>query len=276
MVKVPGNPIKRGKEVGGAVRGVAGKAGAGGAAVVGRLTKTLRKGADVAQQGTNDAAEKLTKGLQESMRMLQEQNMKLAQGFFQDSTGTLQEQIKANRETLEGLTEQVPGGDEEPFKTLVSQLLEAYDQIESTLGEAAGQISEIDVSGLIEDASEDAEETAEDAEEDVEEKAEDATETAEDTADEATDEVEETADAATDTAEETADGATETAEGAVDEGAGDSENGASEDGESEGQDIKATKAAIKKAEELGVDLSEVKGTGSGGLVTIKDVVGAKG
>jgi len=272
MVKVPGNPMKRGKEVGGAVRGVAGKAGAGGAAVVGRLTKTLRKGADVAQQGTNDAAEKLTRGIQESMRMVQEQNMKLAQGFFQDSTGTLKDQIGANRETLEGLTDQVPGGNEEPFKSLISQLLEAYDQIESTLDEATEQISGIDVSELLEEASEDAEEADEDAEEtdeDAEETAEDTGETAEDTAD---------------TAEENADEATETAEGAVDEGSGgeeDSENGASddgasEDGESEGEDIKATKAAIKKAEELGVDLSEIKGTGSGGLVTIKDVVGAKG
>lgn len=34
----------------------------------------------------------------------------------------------------------------------------------------------------------------------------------------------------------------------------------------------ATKAARRKAEDLGVDLTTVKGTGSGGLITIKDVV----
>lgn len=36
----------------------------------------------------------------------------------------------------------------------------------------------------------------------------------------------------------------------------------------------ATKAAKRKAEELGVDLSQIEGTGSGDLITIKDVVEA--
>jgi predicted RNase H-like HicB family nuclease len=36
----------------------------------------------------------------------------------------------------------------------------------------------------------------------------------------------------------------------------------------------ATEAAKRKAEELGVDLSRIEGTGSGGLITIKDVVQA--
>lgn len=275
-MRVPGEAIKKGKEVGGAVRGAAGKAGAGGAAVVGRLTKTLRKGADVAQQGTNDAAEKLTKGIQESMRNLQQQNMTLAQGFFQDSTGTLKEQIGANRETLQSLTDQVPGGDEEPFKSLVSQLLEAYDRIEETLDEAAEQVSEIDVDELLEDATDEVEDTADDATDEVEETAEDTTETVEDTADEVAGEDEESEgeDSGEDSEEEEVESDEEEDEGAVSED-GASQNGASEDGDSDGG-IKATKAAKKKAEEMGVDLTDVEGTGSGGLVTIRDVVGAKG
>ncbi len=36
----------------------------------------------------------------------------------------------------------------------------------------------------------------------------------------------------------------------------------------------ATKAANRKAEALGVDLSQVRGSGVGGRITIKDVVGA--
>ena len=36
----------------------------------------------------------------------------------------------------------------------------------------------------------------------------------------------------------------------------------------------ATKAAKRKAEALGVDLSQVRGSGVGGRITIKDVVGA--
>jgi pyruvate/2-oxoglutarate dehydrogenase complex dihydrolipoamide acyltransferase (E2) component len=36
----------------------------------------------------------------------------------------------------------------------------------------------------------------------------------------------------------------------------------------------ATPAAERKAEDLGVDLSQIEGTGSGGRITVKDVMGA--
>ncbi|HET7272544.1 MAG TPA: E3 binding domain-containing protein, partial [Rubrobacter sp.] len=38
----------------------------------------------------------------------------------------------------------------------------------------------------------------------------------------------------------------------------------------------ASDAAKRKAEELGVDLSQLEGTGSGGLITVKDVTSAAG
>jgi pyruvate/2-oxoglutarate dehydrogenase complex dihydrolipoamide acyltransferase (E2) component len=40
------------------------------------------------------------------------------------------------------------------------------------------------------------------------------------------------------------------------------------------EEPKVTNAARRKAEELGVDLSTIEGTGSGGLITIKDVTGS--
>ena len=40
------------------------------------------------------------------------------------------------------------------------------------------------------------------------------------------------------------------------------------------EEPKVTNAARRKAQELGVDLSTVKGTGSGGLITLKDVTGS--
>ncbi len=40
--------------------------------------------------------------------------------------------------------------------------------------------------------------------------------------------------------------------------------------------INATRAALSKAEELGVDLSELQGTGSGGRITVRDVREAAG
>src|SRR5215211_7175395 len=41
-------------------------------------------------------------------------------------------------------------------------------------------------------------------------------------------------------------------------------------------EVEATPAAELKAEDLGVDLSQVEGTGSGGRITVKDVAGAAG
>jgi pyruvate/2-oxoglutarate dehydrogenase complex dihydrolipoamide acyltransferase (E2) component len=41
-----------------------------------------------------------------------------------------------------------------------------------------------------------------------------------------------------------------------------------------GEEPRVTNAARRRAEELGVDLSTIRGTGSGGLITIKDVTGS--
>lgn len=46
------------------------------------------------------------------------------------------------------------------------------------------------------------------------------------------------------------------------------------DGVEEPTYVKVTNAARRKAEEMGVDLSEIEGTGSGGLITMKDVMGS--
>ena len=48
---------------------------------------------------------------------------------------------------------------------------------------------------------------------------------------------------------------------------------AGEAGEEKGV-VQATSAAERRAEDLGVDISQVKGTGSGGRITVKDVTGA--
>jgi pyruvate/2-oxoglutarate dehydrogenase complex dihydrolipoamide acyltransferase (E2) component len=40
--------------------------------------------------------------------------------------------------------------------------------------------------------------------------------------------------------------------------------------------MKASDAARRRAEEMGIDLSQVEGTGSGGLITVKDVTSAAG
>ena len=50
------------------------------------------------------------------------------------------------------------------------------------------------------------------------------------------------------------------------------ERGAEQNPEADGEaDIKATEAARRRAQELGVDLREVEGTGSGSQITVQDV-----
>jgi pyruvate/2-oxoglutarate dehydrogenase complex dihydrolipoamide acyltransferase (E2) component len=44
-----------------------------------------------------------------------------------------------------------------------------------------------------------------------------------------------------------------------------------EAGERKYKKVQATPAAERKAEDLGVDLSQIEGTGSGGRITVKDV-----
>jgi len=66
----------------------------------------------------------------------------------------------------------------------------------------------------------------------------------------------------TDTAQQAVGQVVEQADGAT--GQAQDENGSGEP--------RATNAARRKAEELGVDLSQIEGSGAGGLITIKDVV----
>ena len=55
----------------------------------------------------------------------------------------------------------------------------------------------------------------------------------------------------------------------LEEGRSESHSGAVEE-----EELSATDAARKKAEQLGVNLSEIKGSGAGGRITVKDVVNA--
>jgi hypothetical protein len=54
----------------------------------------------VAEARTNEALEKLNRGIQESKQLVQQQTITLAQDFFGDSVEELKGQIKENRATL--------------------------------------------------------------------------------------------------------------------------------------------------------------------------------
>ena len=99
-----------------------------------------------------------------------------------------------------------------------------------------------------------------------------------DTAGQATDQVQQTAGQATDQAgqlagqaQDTAGQAAQQAQDTAGQAAGQAQQAVGGDGTEE---PRATNAARRKAEQLGLDLSTIQGTGSGGLITIRDVTGS--
>ena len=254
-----------------------------------------------------EALEKLNQGIRESNYLAQQQTIKLAQDYFDDSTETLKKQIKESRDTLEGLPDQILGGREEAFQAMFQELMENYETIEGCLDEARENVSNLDPEQIRREGEVNATDAARrDARElgiditEVEGTGSDGRVTVDDvknfaeaTRDGADGEEPKASEAAKRRAEEMGidlsrvagtgsgglitvkdvknlvEGAGEKAAGAEEE-VDDLAGQASEKGEVEEPD--ATNAARSKAEELGIDLSEVKGTGSGGLITIKDVL----
>jgi pyruvate/2-oxoglutarate dehydrogenase complex dihydrolipoamide acyltransferase (E2) component len=201
-----------------------------------------RRGGKVAGDRTNDALEKLNRGIQESQQMVQQQTMKLAQDFFSDSAEELKQQIKDNRATLEKLPDQIPGGQEESFQMLFQELMDNYAAVEQALKEAQQNVANLDTERLVKQGEIEATDAArrEARELDV-----DLTQV-EGTGSEGRITVDDVKKFAEEQAKEPAE---EPAEEAP----------------------KASEAAQRKAEELGLDLSQIKGTGSGGLITVNDV-----
>ena len=109
---------------------------------------------------TNEALEKLNRGIEESKQLVQQQTMTLAQDFFGDSVEGLKQQIQENRATLEGLPDQIPGGQDESFQMLFQELMDNYEAIEQALDEANNNVSEIEPDRLVRQGEVDATDAA--------------------------------------------------------------------------------------------------------------------
>jgi pyruvate/2-oxoglutarate dehydrogenase complex dihydrolipoamide acyltransferase (E2) component len=204
----------------------------------------------VTEYRTNEALEKLNRGIEESKQLVQQQTMTLAQDFFSDSVEGLKQQITENRATLEGLPDQIPGGQEESFQMLFQELMDNYEAIEQALEEANNNVSEIDADRLMRQGEVDATEAAR---REAREQGVDLTEI-EGTGTDGritVDDVRTYAEYNQGDVEDTAEQVTE-------------------------EVVKASDAARRRAEEIGVDLSQLEGTGSGGLITVKDVTSSAG
>jgi pyruvate/2-oxoglutarate dehydrogenase complex dihydrolipoamide acyltransferase (E2) component len=204
----------------------------------------------MAEARTNEALEKLNRGIQESKLIVQQQTMTLAKDFFGDSVEELKQQIKENRATLEGLPDQIPGGQEESFQMLFQELMDNYEAIEQALDEANNNVSEIDPDRLMRQGDVDATDAAR---REARERGVDLTEV-EGTGTDGRITVDDVRTHAESQQQDSGDAAEQVTE----------------------QVVNASDAARRRAEEMGVDLSQLEGTGSGGLVTVKDVTSAAG
>ena len=199
---------------------------------------------------TNEALEKLNRGIEESKQLVQHQTMALAQDFFGDSVEELKQRIQENRTTLERLPDQIPGGQEESFQMLFQELMDNYEAVEQALDEANNNVSEIDADRLMRQGEIDATDAAR---REARERGVDLTEV-EGTGTDGRITVDDVRTYAESQQQDSGDAAEQVTE----------------------QVVNASDAARRRAEEMGVDLSQLEGTGSGGLVTVKDVTSAAG
>jgi pyruvate/2-oxoglutarate dehydrogenase complex dihydrolipoamide acyltransferase (E2) component len=198
----------------------------------------------VAEDRANDALEKLNRGIQESKQMVQQQTMQLAQDFFDDSAEEMKQRIKENRQTLEKLPDQIPGGEEESFQMLFQELMDNYGAIEEALSEARKNVANLDTESLVRQGEVEATDAAR---REARERGVDLTQI-----------------------EGSGSGGRITVVDVVEF----AEQQAGEEGAE--QEPRVSDAARRRAEELGLDLSQIEGTGSGGLITVKDVTSLAG
>lgn len=268
----------------------------------------------MADDRTNEALERLNRGIEESRQTVQKQTMELAQGYFADSTEALKQQIGESRATLENLPQKIPGGEEEgAFQLLFRELMDNYTIIEEALDEAQQNVANLDTERLMREGELDVSDAAR---REAEEMGVDLTKV-EGSGSKGRIIVSDVVEAAKEEAKRQAEelgvnleevegsgpgglvvprdlkGLTEGSGGGADDlrqvterlrqvsqGAQDAVGGAAQQadgavkgvaGQNGSEGPRATNAARRKAEELGLDLSQIQGSGAGGLVTIKDV-----
>jgi pyruvate/2-oxoglutarate dehydrogenase complex dihydrolipoamide acyltransferase (E2) component len=269
----------------------------------------------VAEDRTNEALEKLNRGIKESKQIVQQQTITLAQDFFGDSVEEIKQQMRENRATLEGLPDQIPGGQDESFQMLFQELMDNYEAIEQALDEAKSNVSKLDADRLMRQGEIDTTDAArrearergvdltkvegtgsdgriivsdvveaaeamedgtgedgaatQDAAGQVAGRTQQAASQVTDRAGQVTQGVQDTAQQATGQATDAVGQTVAQADGTVDQATQQAGSVAGGDGD---EGPKATNAARRKAEDLGVDLSQIQGSGAGGLITIRDVV----
>lgn len=175
--------------------------------------------------------------------MVQLQTMELAQEYFALSVETLKQRVEESRAALKKLPEQVPWGQEESFQILFQELMDNYTSIERSLDEAGENVADLDTEYLKAQGELSATDAAR---REARKRGVDITK------------VEGTGSGGRIVVSDVRRAVAEAEQKA--------------NGEMKPEETNATNAARQKAEELGVELTELEGTGYGGLITMNDVL----
>lgn len=212
----------------------------------------------MADNEMNRAAEQMSGAIRESYRALvsgavsaQDRNARFFVGLFKNGSDLLREQAENNRAVGRTLLEQSQR-QQDAFRMLSKGWFDAYANLLNAPAsayqrgvEAAGQVAEAGTRAV--------EQGAQQAQRGIE----------------AAQEAAENAGQAT---QEAAESAVQDGQQSAREAAMPPEQVAAEQAVGEDDVVDATEAAAQKAKELGVDLSTIEGTGSGGRIVIGDVV----
>ena len=200
----------------------------------------------------------MSEGAQNLQQRIQQQTIQSAQDFYGESLGKLKSQLQNDRAQLESLAEQLPS---EEAQAQIQELVDSYEAIESSLDQSAQDLG-------VEDAVNQALRQAQEVVGQAQEAARESAQQAQEAAGQVTGQVGQVAQGVQDTAGRAAGQAQEAAGQATQQAQQAAGGGGQED------EPDATEGARQKADELGVDLSQVKGSGAGGRITIKDVQSA--
>jgi pyruvate/2-oxoglutarate dehydrogenase complex dihydrolipoamide acyltransferase (E2) component len=184
----------------------------------------------------------MTEQVQNGQQTQEDQYLQEALSFYGQAMGRVKSQVHNYRQQLEQFSEQLPDGD---AQAQIQEMIDSYWEIEGTMDQAAQD------AGVEEAVSQAVEQT----QQQMQEVAQGAAQQAQETAGQVAGQAQEAAGQATDQAGQ-----------AVQQGQ------QATSGEDQ-QQSDATHAAQQKAQELGVNLSQMQGSGAGGRIIVRDVIG---
>jgi e3 binding domain len=208
----------------------------------------------------------MTEQVQNGQQQTQEdRHLQEALSFYGQAMGRVKSQVQNYREQLEQYSQQLPDGD---AQAQIQEMIDSYSEIEGSMDQAAQDAG-------VEDAMSQA---VEQTQQQMQEVAQGATQQVQNTAGQVAGQTQEVAGQATEQAGQVAGQAQDAAGGAAQQAQDTAVQAAQQGQQAPGGEDQhqpdATHAAQQKAQELGVDLSQMQGSGAEGRITIRDVIGS--